>query len=75
MTLDDSNLEEFNVATLADTLKKLEQGEKTAAEMERMLNRMDDRIELLLHELETLNSEQVEQSQISSEEIQNQTNN
>lgn len=62
MTLDeqkDSDLK-FDAATMADTLKKLEQGEQTATQMEQMLNAMDDKIDTLLSQLESFQKERDE---------------
>ena len=50
-------LTDLTPATLADTLKKIDQGEKTADQMERILNQMEDKIELLLKDLSALESD------------------
>lgn len=56
MTSEEPGLTEFTPATLADTLKKIQQGEKTADEMERILNQMESRIETLMKDLADLES-------------------
>lgn len=57
MTSEEPPLTDLTPATLADTLKKIDQGEKTADQMERILNQMEDKIELLLKDLSALESD------------------
>ncbi|CDO93892.1 unnamed protein product [Kluyveromyces dobzhanskii CBS 2104] len=60
MTSEEPEITDFSPATLADTLKKIDQGEKTADQMEKILNQMENRIEALLNDLSTLDSDNKE---------------
>ncbi|QLQ81602.1 hypothetical protein HG537_0F03630 [Torulaspora globosa] len=62
MTEDTPDLTEFTAADLSLALKKLQEGEQTADEIERKLDLMEQRMALLL--------QQVEQMQNNTQKIQ-----
>lgn len=62
MTEDKPELTDFTAADLSQALKKLQEGEQTADEIERKLDLMEQRMALLL--------EQVEQMQSNTQTIQ-----